>query len=58
VTARALSVNVLKVLRFCLQSEAVAAMRVKVDAELARVLKGLLREYLKYVLEKQLKSIE
>ncbi len=57
-TARALSVNALKVLRFWLQSDTATAMRVKVDMELARELKGLLREYLKYILEKQLKSIE
>jgi len=57
-TARPLSVNALKVLRFWEQTGANNAMRVKVDAELARELKGLLREYLRYILEKQLKSIE
>jgi hypothetical protein len=46
------------VLRFWLQCDTATAMRVKVDLELARELKGLLREYLKYILEKQLKSIE
>jgi DNA repair protein RecO (recombination protein O) len=57
-TASTLSVNALKVLRFWLQCDTSTAMRVKVDLELARELKGLLREYLKYILEKQLKSIE
>jgi len=58
VSARQLTVNALKVLRFWLQAGADTAMRVKMEAELARELKGLLREYLRYILEKQLKSIE
>jgi DNA repair protein RecO (recombination protein O) len=57
-SARTISVNALKVLRFWLNSDFANASRVKVSTELARELKTLMRENVKYILEKQLKSIE
>lgn len=57
-SARTISVNALKVLRFWLGSDFTNASRVKISDELSRELKSLLRENVKYVLEKQLKSIE
>lgn len=57
-TARTISVNALKVLRFWLQSDFATASRVIISSELSRELKTLMRENVKYILEKQLKSIE
>ena len=56
--ARTISVNALKVLRFWLNSDFANASRVKINSELSRELKALLRDNVKYILEKQLKSIE
>jgi len=58
ISARTISVNALKVLRFWLNSDFANANRVKISTELARELKTLMRENVKYILEKQLKSIE
>jgi DNA repair protein RecO (recombination protein O) len=57
-SARTISVNALKVLRLWQRSDMETAGRVKLGAELARELKGILRENVRYLLEKQLKSIE
>lgn len=57
-TARAISVNALKVLRFWLDNDFASASRVRLSPELARELKNLMRDDIKYILEKQLKSIE
>jgi DNA repair protein RecO (recombination protein O) len=57
-TARPLSLNALKVLRFWLSADIATAMRVKLDTALAQELKALLRDNLKYILERQLKSID
>jgi len=56
--ARALSVNALKVLRLCQNSEYSVVKRVKIDAELAHELDEVLRGYIRYLLEKDLKSAE
>jgi len=57
-SARTISVNAQKVLRLWQRSDITTAGRVKFSAELAREIKGILRENVRYVLEKQLKSIE
>ena len=56
--ARTVSVNALKVLRFWLRSDFATANRVKLSVELTREIKSLMREHIRYILEKQLKSIE
>jgi DNA repair protein RecO (recombination protein O) len=54
--ARPLSLNALKVLRLWQNCNFTAARRVKIKRELATELEQLMREYIKYLLEKQLKS--
>jgi len=56
--ARTLSVNALKVLRLWLKCDFDTARRVKLNSELTREIKNIMRDSVKYVLEKQLKSIE
>jgi len=56
--ARTLSVNALKVLRLWLRCDFDTARRVKLNSDLTREIKNIMRENVKYVLEKQLKSIE
>jgi DNA repair protein RecO (recombination protein O) len=57
-SARTLSLNALKVLRLWLKCDFATACRVKMNADLTREIKNLMRDNVKYVLEKQLKSIE
>ncbi len=54
--ARPLSLNALKVLRLWQNCDYATARRVKISPELAAELEQLMREYIKYLLEKQLKS--
>jgi len=56
--ASTISVNALKVLRLWQHSDIATACRVKLSAELVREIKGILRDTVRYLLEKQLKSIE
>ena len=56
--ARTISVNALKVLRFWLHSDFATASRVKLSVEITREIKSLMREHIRHILEKQLKSIE
>lgn len=58
ITANIMSVNALKVLRFWLQSDFATAARVKLNGELTKELTALLRENVRYVLEKELKSLD
>jgi DNA repair protein RecO (recombination protein O) len=55
-TARPLSLNALKVLRLWQNCDLAAARRVRINRELAVELEQVMREYIKYLLEKQLKS--
>jgi DNA repair protein RecO (recombination protein O) len=54
--ASPLSLNALKVLRLWQNCDYAAARRVKINQELARELEQVMREYIKYLLERQLKS--
>jgi recombinational DNA repair protein (RecF pathway) len=54
--ARYLSLNALKVLRLWQNCDYAAARRVKISPELSTELEQVMREYIKYLLEKQLKS--
>jgi len=55
-TARPISLNTLKVLRLWQNCDFTAARRVRINRELAVELEQVMREYIKYLLEKQLKS--
>ena len=52
-----LSVNALKVLRLLQNSDYNTARRLKIDSELSRELEAVMRDYLKYLLEREVKSI-
>jgi len=56
--ARSLSLNALKVLRLWQNCDYPVAFRVKVNPQLASELEKVIREYIKHLLEKQLKSTE
>lgn len=56
--AKNLSINALKVLRLWLKCDFDTARRVKLTPDLTREIKNIMRENVKYVLEKQLKSID
>jgi DNA repair protein RecO (recombination protein O) len=56
--ARTISLNALKVLRLWLKCDFETARRVKLTPDLTQEIKKLMGENIKYVLEKQLKSIE
>ncbi|MDD5648682.1 MAG: DNA repair protein RecO, partial [Dehalococcoidia bacterium] len=57
-SAGTISVNAQKVLRLWQRSDIATAGRVKLSTELAREIKGILRDNVRYLLEKQLKSID
>jgi DNA repair protein RecO (recombination protein O) len=54
--ATPVSVNAQKVLRLLQGNDYASASRVKIDGELARELEGVISEYLKYLLEREVKS--
>jgi len=54
--ARPVSLNALKVLRLWQNCNFTAAMKVKINRELSAELEQTMREYIRYLLEKQLKS--
>jgi DNA repair protein RecO (recombination protein O) len=54
--ASPLSLNALKVLRLWQNCDYATARRVKINPELSAELEQVMREYIKYLLEKQLKS--
>ncbi len=54
--ARPISLNALKVLRLWQNCDYASARRVKISPELATELEQVMREYIKYLLERQLKS--
>jgi len=56
--ARPISVNALKVMRFLEKSEYAAASKLKLDAELSRELEQLMRHYIRYLLEREVRSVE
>ena len=56
VLARRLSLNALKVLKLWQNCDYAIAIRININDELAKELEATLRDYLKYLLEKQIKS--
>jgi len=55
--ARPISVNALKVARFLQSSDYATASRLRISPELSLELEGIMRGYLKYLLEREVKSI-
>ena len=53
-----LSVNALKVLRFFQENDCETANRLKIDEALGRELEAIMRSYIKYLLEHDVKSVE
>lgn len=51
------SVNALKVLRFFQDNYFEAALKLKIDRELSEELERILRNYIRYILEKEVKSV-
>ena len=56
--AHPISVNALKVMRFMEKSDYAAASKLKLNAELSRELEQLMRHYIRYLLEREVKSVE
>jgi DNA repair protein RecO (recombination protein O) len=56
--ARSLSLNALKVMRLWQNCDYATALRVRIDPQLASELEKAMREYIKFLLEKQLKSTQ
>lgn len=56
--ARPLSLNALKVMRLCQQSEYAKVRSVKVDGELMLEMESILRGYIRYLLEREVKSVD
>jgi DNA repair protein RecO (recombination protein O) len=54
--SRTISVNALKVLRFIQRNDYSAVGRLKIDAALSMELEDITRSYLKYLLERDVKS--
>jgi DNA repair protein RecO (recombination protein O) len=55
---RLISVDALKVLRFFQNCDLVTASRLRLNPDLSRELEELLQEYIRYLLERELKSTE
>ena len=53
-----ISLNALKVMRFLQKSDYTRASRLKLNAALARELESLMRRYIRYILEREVKSVE
>jgi len=56
--ARPISLNALKVMRLLESGEYAAASRVRLSAELSRELEQLMRHYIRYLLEREVRSVE
>ena len=56
--SRTVSLNALKVMRFIDKSDYVKAGKLKLNAELSRELEQLIRYYIRYLLEREVKSVE
>ncbi len=53
---RPLSVNALKVLRFLQSNDYNTANKLKIDSQLSHELEAVMRDYVKYLLEREVKS--
>ncbi|MGB2582697.1 MAG: DNA repair protein RecO [Dehalococcoidia bacterium] len=57
-TARSISVDALKVMRFLLSNDPTSANRLQMSRELSQEVEQLIREYVRYLLEREVKSLE
>ncbi len=55
--SRPISLNAIKVMRFLQESEYASASRLKMDYELSQELEGLMRQYIRYLLEREMKTV-
>ena len=55
--ARPISLNAIKVMRFLQESDYAKASRLKLDSEISRELEGLMRQYIRYLLEREMKTV-
>jgi DNA repair protein RecO (recombination protein O) len=55
--SRPLSLNALKMMRLCQQDDYNKLNRVKVNQELSTELEGIMRQYIRYLLEREVKSV-
>ena len=55
--ARPISVNALKIARFLQSSDYETVSKLRVNTELSRELEGIMRSYLNYLLEREVKSV-
>jgi DNA repair protein RecO (recombination protein O) len=55
---RPISVDAIKVMRFLLKNDLGSASRLKTSAELSHELEQLMRQYIRYLLEQEVKSVE
>lgn len=53
-----LTIDALKIMRFLITNDTTSAGRLKISSLLSRELEQLLREYIKYILEREVKSVE
>jgi len=56
--ARPISLNALKAMRFLASSGYTEASRLRLTSELSRELESLMRQYIRYLLEREVKSVE
>lgn len=54
---RPVSVNALKVMRFLLESDFATAVRLKLDDDLSAEVEGVMRQYIRYLLEREMKTV-
>ena len=55
---RPVSVEALKVMRFFLTTDQLSASRLRISPDLSLELEQLMREYMRYLLEREVKSVE
>lgn len=55
--ARPISVNAVKVMRFLLENGSAGARRLRVDLELSGELEAVMRQYIRYLLEREMKTV-
>ena len=55
--ARPVSVNALKVMRFLLETDYARAVHLKLDGELSGEVEGIMRQYIRYLLEREMKTV-
>jgi DNA repair protein RecO (recombination protein O) len=55
---RPISIDAIKVIRFLLKNDLPSAIRLQTSSALSHELEQLMREYIRYLLEREVKSVE